>query len=350
MDTRATPDPAVLRYDVAGRPVYRRAMAPEGLDTAAQLRARRLSPAGLEPVAWLYYAFIGHQVCALYDRAQARPIRPLSERQRQALAEGRRLANTVPCTRCGEVRVSVWDQHYCEPCQQVVTAERAERYAAWERRMQQDAEDHEWMLREDRAAAASWAGAALIDPAMVVLDTETTGLLHGPDPAYMVEIAVVAGDETVLLDTLVHPQVPIPPAATAIHGITDAMVADAPTFSEILPELTRVLTGRRVITYNAAFDGGILRRELERHYRNTDPGSAPELWGTHPSADQWMSALRADCAMTWHAQWFGEWHDYHQSYTWQPLGGGHRANGDCAATLARLRLMSSPDVDSVLVG
>lgn len=43
-------------------------------------------------MAWLYYARIGHQVCALYDRSQAPPIRELSDRQRHVLAEGRQLA------------------------------------------------------------------------------------------------------------------------------------------------------------------------------------------------------------------------------------------------------------------
>jgi hypothetical protein len=51
--------------------------------TAGQLRARRLSPAGLEPVAWLYYNRLLHRICPLYDRTAARPIRPLTERQRR---------------------------------------------------------------------------------------------------------------------------------------------------------------------------------------------------------------------------------------------------------------------------
>lgn len=166
--TRPFHRPAVLRCDGEGRPVYRRGLAPDGLATAAQLRADRLSPAGLAPVAWLYYACIGHRICPLYDRAQARPIRPLTERQREVLAEGRKLANTVPCKRCAQVRVSVWGEHHCGPCGQAVEAER---YAAWERRMHEEAEALERMVAEDRAKAAAWASSALADPALVVLDT-----------------------------------------------------------------------------------------------------------------------------------------------------------------------------------
>lgn len=334
---RTTKDPAVLRYDSVGRPVYRREMAPEGLDTTAQLRVRRLSPAGLEPVAWLYYACIGHRVCALYDRAQARPIRPLTERQREVLAEGRELANTVPCQRCDTVRVSARNEPYCDPCWQTLETERD---AVWQRQKLLDSEAHERMLANDRAAATSWAAAALSDPHLAVLDTETTGLLDGPDPAYMVEISILTGDGTVLLDTLINPQMPIPASATAIHGITDAMVVDAPTFSELLPELNHVLGGRRTIIYNQAFDTGILRRELERHYRVRDSSTISKP--ACPGADRWMSTLRTECAMKWYAQWVGDWHEHRQTYTWQPLCGGHRARGDCEATLARLRSMATP--------
>ena len=41
----------------------------------------------------------------------------------------------------------------------------------------------------------------------------------------------------------VNPGVPIPPEATAIHGITDDDVADCPTFRAIAPSLVRFLDG-----------------------------------------------------------------------------------------------------------
>src|SRR3954469_25859752 len=76
----------------------------------------------------------------------------------------------------------------------------------------------------------------------VVLDTETTGL--DVTQARIVQISavrIVAGrllaDQT--FDALVNPGVAIPPATTAIHGMTDAMVAAAPPFRVIKAEFDR---------------------------------------------------------------------------------------------------------------
>ncbi|AWI32733.1 hypothetical protein DDW44_30945 [Streptomyces tirandamycinicus] len=79
----------MLHYGPDGTPaVYRAGRAPERLVTRNQLRAAGLSEAGLKPAAWLHYSPL-HGMCPLYERAQARPIRPLTDRQRAALAAGR---------------------------------------------------------------------------------------------------------------------------------------------------------------------------------------------------------------------------------------------------------------------
>jgi DNA polymerase-3 subunit epsilon len=83
------------------------------------------------------------------------------------------------------------------------------------------------------------------------LDTETTGL-HPPDDA-IVEIAIVDDDGDPLLDTLVNPLRPIGYAST-IHGISDAMVAHAPTMDLVAPQVARLVAGARLVIYNAPFD------------------------------------------------------------------------------------------------
>jgi DNA polymerase-3 subunit epsilon len=66
-------------------------------------------------------------------------------------------------------------------------------------------------------------------PNALILDTETTGL---DGDAEVVELAVIDCAGSVPLDILVRPIGPIPVEAAAIHGITDAMLADTLTWSK----------------------------------------------------------------------------------------------------------------------
>ncbi len=65
----------------------------------------------------------------------------------------------------------------------------------------------------------------------------------------------------VVLDTLVNPMRPM--AATEIHGITDADVANAPRFSDIAGELIGALSSRVLAAYNVYFDMKFLSFELQ---------------------------------------------------------------------------------------
>jgi DNA polymerase-3 subunit epsilon len=100
----------------------------------------------------------------------------------------------------------------------------------------------------------------------VVVDVETTGL----SPAFgdrVCEIAVVhLRDDTELtsFDSLVNPGRPISPGAAAVNGITPAMVATAPSFQEIAPEIVRRIAGRVFVAHNAPFDLGFLAAEFQR--------------------------------------------------------------------------------------
>ncbi len=63
----------------------------------------------------------------------------------------------------------------------------------------------------------------------------------------------------------VNPEMPVPPKSTAIHGITDEDVADAPTFREIAKNITVFLEGCDLAGYNAIkFDIPVLAEEFLR--------------------------------------------------------------------------------------
>ena len=103
-----------------------------------------------------------------------------------------------------------------------------------------------------------------LDRPLIFLDLETTGI----DPASdkIVEISVLGihpeGTETTRT-RLVNPGRPIPPQATAIHGIHDSDVADAPTFRQIARSLLDLFGDADLAGYNVLrFDLPLLEREF----------------------------------------------------------------------------------------
>lgn len=96
-----------------------------------------------------------------------------------------------------------------------------------------------------------------------VLDVETTGLDRNRDR--MVEIAwmrVENGEPVDSYFTLVNPERPISPAATAVNGIHDEDVLDAPTYSEIRDTVHDALLGSTVVGHNVTFDLAFIRNLL----------------------------------------------------------------------------------------
>lgn len=85
----------------------------------------------------------------------------------------------------------------------------------------------------------------------IYCDSETTGLSRWDR---IIEIALVAEDGEVLLSTLINPGRKIAADASAIHGITDADVADKPTWGELEPRILEIVRGAELVCHNAAFD------------------------------------------------------------------------------------------------
>src|SRR5262245_58343120 len=103
----------------------------------------------------------------------------------------------------------------------------------------------------------------------VVLDTETTGL--NPTRARIIEIAAVrliagrlVAEPEAVFRRLVNPGESIPVSASAVHRIDDAIVADAPRFSELWADWRDFMSGAVVIGHSVGFDLAVLRRECER--------------------------------------------------------------------------------------
>lgn len=89
----------------------------------------------------------------------------------------------------------------------------------------------------------------------VVFDVETTGLDYETDE--LVEIGAVKiqnGTIVSRFSTLIKPKKPIPPIATAINNITNAMVADSPNVDVVMRDFYRFTRDAKMIGYNVGFD------------------------------------------------------------------------------------------------
>ena len=168
----------------------------------------------------------------------------------------------------------------------------------------------------------------------VILDTETTGL---NSDARIVEISCIDRDGNVLVDSVVNPGIPIPVDATAIHGISDDEVAGSPSFPALWPVVwNAVRDADCVLIYNATYDSRLIRQSLEGH----------------KSALAQAGQLSYGCIMELYARFYGQYSEYHGSYTWQKLvnaveqcglqmdGTAHRALADARASLAVLQYLA----------
>ena len=106
----------------------------------------------------------------------------------------------------------------------------------------------------------------LRDVAFTVVDLETTG--GSPATCAITEVGAVrvrGGDREGELSTLVSPGVSIPRAITALTGISNHLVADAPAISAVLPMLLELLRSSVLVAHNARFDVSFLNAALAHH-------------------------------------------------------------------------------------
>jgi DNA polymerase-3 subunit epsilon len=101
---------------------------------------------------------------------------------------------------------------------------------------------------------------------LVFFDLETTGLKIGSDR--IVELALIRlspGGDVLERVRRFNPGIPIPPEASAVHGITDADVADEPSFASVARSLAQILEPCDLAGFNVRrFDLPLLLDEFRR--------------------------------------------------------------------------------------
>ncbi|MGH4027340.1 DEDDh family exonuclease [Actinomycetota bacterium Odt1-20B] len=122
-------------------------------------------------------------------------------------------------------------------------------------------------MLEDRTTAASAAPWPAAYPSgYAVVDVETTGLARDDR---IVSAAVYRVDARGEIEdhwyTLVNPQ--RDPGPVWIHGLTTAMLTDAPLFGDVAEEFAARLDGRVLVAHNAVFDWSMIAREYARAER-----------------------------------------------------------------------------------
>ena len=107
----------------------------------------------------------------------------------------------------------------------------------------------------------------LLSLPLVSLDTETTGLdTAGARVVQIGAVRLVSGtiDLADPFDELVKPDVPIPPASTAVHKISDEDVAGAAGFDTMMPRFEAWVGPAVIVGYSIGFDLAVLMAEYRR--------------------------------------------------------------------------------------
>ncbi|MBL8674465.1 MAG: 3'-5' exonuclease [Rhodospirillales bacterium] len=137
------------------------------------------------------------------------------------------------------------------------------------------------VVEADGRVPRAMLGRPLRATRFVSIDLETTGLDRRRDAIVSVaavEIDGLAPVEPPALNALVAPGRGIPAAATAIHGITDSMVAGAPPIDRLLPAIVELCAGAVVVGHHVAFDIAMLRGAARAAGHSMPPLAWLDTW------------------------------------------------------------------------
>lgn len=133
----------------------------------------------------------------------------------------------------------------------------------------------------------------------IVFDTETTGLDNQTDR--IIEIGCVELENQFPTGRTLHLFInpdgrQVHPDALAVHGITDAFLADKPKFADVAEEIAGFFEGARYVAHNANFDMGFLNAEYRRIGQiAVDPGLVVDTLALarrrHPMGPNSLDAL-----------------------------------------------------------
>ena len=166
-----------------------------------------------------------------------------------------------------------------------------------------------------------------------IVDVETTGGVKGP--ARLTEIAIYRHDGQRVVDefhSLLNPECEIPPFIQGLTGISPAMVAHAPLFADVAPDVLRITQDAIFVAHNVSFDFNFIRKELD--------------WLGHDFLRRTLCTVRTSRKL------IPGYPSYSLGRLCQslniPLNGRHRAQGDAAATVLLFEMLLERDHNGLI--
>ena len=190
-------------------------------------------------------------------------------------------------------------------------------------------------FQDYKTKAVEWAKERLSDPNTVIIDLESTGLLHQDPDTEIVQIAIIDTRGRQLLSMLLKPAQPMSDTVIGIHKIANDQVANQPLFPQIAKMISFVLKDKHLIAWNADFDVSLLWHMFKKYEI-----PQPKIAG-------------ASCAMDKYSEFSGEWNTKRDGFRWQKLPNfigeeSHDAYNDCRNALRAMQKMAGEFDSSAL--
>ena len=176
-------------------------------------------------------------------------------------------------------------------------------------------------------AARNWASKRLADANTVIIDLESTGLLHQDPETEIAQICISDIQGRTLFSMLLKPSQPMSDTVIGIHKITNEQVVNQPSFPQVAKMIAFVLKDKHVVSWNMDFDWRLLVHMFKKYELDK-----PEVAGL-------------SCAMDKFSEWTGEWNTKRDGFKWQKLPNfsgevAHDAQVDCRNTITAIRKMA----------
>jgi DNA polymerase-3 subunit epsilon len=182
-------------------------------------------------------------------------------------------------------------------------------------------------LADFKDNAKRWANERLADQDTVIIDIESTGLLHQDPTTEIVQICILNIQGRPLFSMMLKPSQPMKQEVMDIHKISNEQIMNQPIFPQVAKMIAFVLKDKHVVSWNMDFDWKLMIHMFKKYEQDL-----PKPSGT-------------SCAMDKYSEWAGEWSIKKEGFKWQKLPNftgdvSHDALADCRNALKAMQKMA----------